>query len=115
MRRGPNRPRSAASQPAPDPTAIELSLGRDDLKSPSPPTAGGEGWGEEGRWPKSGATLNPLPVRASRGEEEDWCLPAGVLNSIAVTHPERRSKTRGGTFFFSRPAFFVKESACIWN
>ena len=52
--------------------------------SPSPPTQGGEGRGEEGCWPNSETPLpNPLPVRASRGEGEDPCLLG--LNSAIGT------------------------------
>src|SRR5436190_15591244 len=40
--------------------------------SPSPPSEGGEGWGEEGRfaydWPWCKQDCAPLPARSSRGE-----------------------------------------------
>jgi serine/threonine protein kinase len=41
-------------------------------RAPSPPAAGGEGRGEEGRWAVGAAPLpNPLPARSSRGEGEN--------------------------------------------
>ena len=48
--------------------------------APSPPSEGGEGWGEEGRPDARNAPLpGPLPARASRGE--------GVSKDSVEMHP----------------------------
>src|SRR6266496_509252 len=83
--------------PHPDRTTIESSARFGDLRSPSPPTKGGEGRGEEGRLLKSESPLpNPLPVRASRREGEDRPLLAAMLNSLAMlSFPPRAAKAIG--------------------
>ena len=72
----------ASSQLTPDLSAVESKPRREEPTSPSPPTKGGDGRGEEGCCPDS---ETPLPVRASRGEGEDRCLPTAVPNSMPVT------------------------------
>src|SRR2546425_8843119 len=70
--------------PLPSGTAIQLSPRHDDPTSPSPPTKGGEGRGEEGCLTNSETPLpNPLPVRASRGDGEARWLRAAALRSSA--------------------------------
>src|SRR6266516_2039026 len=70
------RRRTGTAGPPPAATATELGARREDPTSPSPPTRGGEGRGEEGCCPDSETPLpSPLPVRAPRGEGEDRCLP----------------------------------------
>ena len=50
------------------------------ILAPSPPSEGGEGWGEEGRSDARNAPLpGPLPARASRGE--------GVSKNGVKMHP----------------------------
>ena len=48
------------------------------LYSPSPPSDGGEGRGEEARFHWA-PLLGPLPTRSSRGEEESLMQPCPVV------------------------------------
>src|SRR5688572_19686990 len=65
------------------PTAIELSLRRDDPTPPSPPTKGGEGRGEEGCWPNS---ETPLALHRLRADRELVCDAMVMQRSDEALH-----------------------------
>src|SRR6266849_4454716 len=62
--------------------------------SPSPPSDGGEGWGEEARF--YSPLLGPLPTRSSRGED-------GELDFSLSSIGWRRGQGRGGAFLLVTP------------
>src|SRR6266852_1438221 len=81
--------------------------------SPSPPSDGGEGWGEEVRF--YSPLLGPLPTRSSRGEdgeldaaqengrdtESQGCIKLLEFSLSSIRW--RRGQGRGGAFLFPSP------------
>src|SRR6266576_1649548 len=69
--------------------------------TPSPPSDGGEGRGEEARLFWIAPLLGPLPARSSRGEEEKACHQIFVVNArtcIIVVQRATPPRCRANSF-----------------
>ena len=86
------------------PLNLSIKVGRKERTAPSPPSDGGEGrpvlrsstaegGGEEERLYEESPLLNPLPTRASRGEEEEFRLFSIVMRLERWTGKHRTCNT----------------------